>query len=408
MSQTQSFRSDSLTKADRGAFRSFLTEKGISFFKLDSDSCDEFRPRKGITSLVKSGKVRNMYTFNTMIFETSNRLSVFDKVIKEDVPLKGCMLNMISQHNKQFLEKKGICTDYVEAPDNQLFRRAGFGVRDFNKLALSKILEMFPLEFIVRGYIVGSAWKAYSRGESFCGFIFPKGLYEGQKLEKPILTPTTKAENGHDMPVDVSEAVMIVANWISTNNLNIISSDDIEEICRSHPEIAQEIFEISDEAEEYAADIMEYTKVDFDYNDWWDYYEYALEYEQANYYVNAIYQISLNVFKELSEELEKKGILFIDSKFEFGLDEYGNICLGDEVGTPDSSRFAPADIYEKTGKIVSMDKQIVRDYCSQIGFTGDDDQEIPKLPDELWQKVTDTYVHIAELLCGRDAVVKKR
>lgn len=408
MSQTQSFRSDSLTKADRGAFRSFLTEKGISFFKLDSDSCDEFRPRKGITSLVKSGKVRNMYTFNTMIFETSNRLSVFDKVIKEDVPLKGCMLNMISQHNKQFLEKKGICTDYVEAPDNQLFRRAGFGVRDFNKLALSKILEMFPLEFIVRGYIVGSAWKAYSRGESFCGFIFPKGLYEGQKLEKPILTPTTKAENGHDMPVDVSEAVMIVANWISTNNLNIISSDDIEEICRSHPEIAQEIFEISDEAEEYAADIMEYTKVDFDYNDWWDYYEYALEYEQANYYVNAIYQISLNVFKELSEELEKKGILFIDSKFEFGLDEYGNICLGDEVGTPDSSRFAPADIYENTGKIVSMDKQIVRDYCSQMGFTGDEGQEIPELPAELWKKVTDTYVHIAELICGHDEVVRKK
>ena len=406
MSQKQSLRSDFLTKPNQEALKSFLTPKGISSFELDSEHFVEFDNRGGVTSKVKSGKVRNMYAFNVMIFETSNRLSVFDRVIKEDVPLKGCMLNLISQRNKQFLEEKGILTDFVEVPDNQLFRRAGFRVKEFNRLALSKALMMFPLEFIVRGYIVGSAWKAYLKGESYCGFTFPEGLHEGQKLESPILTPTTKAETGHDEPVTFEEAVSIVADWICDNELNLFYSDDIKEICGNHPEVGEEIFEISSDAQEYASEFMEYSLEDFDTDDWWDYYEYALAYSLAKNYVSSIYEISFHAFEELTKKCEEKGILFIDSKFEFGLDENGNICLGDEVGTPDSSRFAPADVYAITGKIVSLDKQIVRDYFSQIGFTGDDDQEIPELPDELWEKVTSTYVRIATLLCGHEAVAR--
>lgn len=397
MSPKTSFRPEWLSQMEQKVFCSFLTENGKRIFGLNTAYQAAPSSAECAFAKIKSGKVRNIYASNFMIFETSNRLSVFDRVVKENVARKGEMLNLISQSNKAFLEEKGIMTDLIDLPipEDQVYTLAGFDEKDFERLAVSKKLQMFPLEFIVRGYITGSAWKAYSKGESYCGITFPKNLKKDDKLETPVLTPTTKAEEGHDEPVKFSEAIKIVADWLYDSGMNIFADVDINEICCSDRYFAEEVFDITRSAEHYAVKSM-----DFDTDGWWKYFEFALTYMEAEFYVKAIYKLSKTAFEELSKKCDEKGILFIDTKFEFGLDRDGNICLGDEVGTPDSSRFASKEIYNETGKIVSMDKQIVRDAFSEVGFTGDEEQDIPVLSDELWEKVTNTYVHIAELLCG--------
>ena len=378
------------------------TENGLSFAKMRSV------PPNAIIHRVSCGKVRNIYAFNGLIFKTSNRLSVFDRVIKENVPKKGSMLNCISQYNKQQLEAKEIVqTDFLPA-SNFLFEAAGFKSHSYNQLSYARKLNMFPLEFIVRGYIVGSAWAAYKKGKGYCGITFPDGLHEGQKLDNPIVTPTTKASSGHDMPVTHDEAVIIIADWLR-NSEYFITAKDIQNCCNDSRDAAHEMFQISLKSTDYAQYVfkqadryVDFPSGIFSSRDLWEYYSYILCYAMAEYYVDTIYFLCLATFDELSKRCEEKGILFIDSKFEFGLDSDGIITLGDEVGTPDSSRFASKEEYDHSGKIVSMDKQIVRDYCKQIGFNGDSNQKIPKLPDSLWEKVTDTYISIAVKLCGNE------
>lgn len=349
-----------------------------------------------ITEIVKTGKVRNIHAFTGLIFETSNRLSVFDRVIKEDVPLKGAMLNCISQHNKMLLNDYGFITDYIPVP-GIFFVSAGFPIGDVSRLCYAEELTMLPFEFIVRGYLVGSAYKAYSKGESYCGFTFPEGLKEGDKLPEPIVTPTTKEENGHDRPVTKEECIEQLAFWLIDNSM-VSDAEEIAECFDS--DFPLFLAEMVDELDTDSYDFADCNASEDD----WEYAKYAIAYQCAKEYVETVYQDSLEAYSILSEHCEKAGIMFIDTKFEFGLNPDNEVVLADEVGTPDSSRFAPIAEYANTGKIISMDKQIVRDYCKSIGFTGDADQPIPEIPDEIWEKVTATYVHIAELICGKKFV----
>lgn len=330
-----------------------------------------------ITDIVHTGKVRNMHAFTGQIFQTTNRLSVFDRVIKEDVPLKGAMLNCISQYNKLFLARQGFLTDYIPVSDG-FYTSAGFAPEVVPTLSYAEILDMLPFEFIVRGYLVGSAYKAYKKGEPYCGFTFPEGLKEGDKLPEPIVTPTTKEETGHDKPVTKQECIEMLADWLLDNQVFLEATDQLDEEAKAFGK------EASEDAEEQ--------------------YEYTLAYHCAKEYIDIAYEVSLDAFDLLSKKCAEAGILFIDTKFEFGLNVDGNLTLADEVGTPDSSRFASAEEYEASGKIVSLDKQIVRDYCSSVGFTGDADQPIPEIPEEIWEKVTKTYVFMAEQLCGEEVV----
>lgn len=399
-------------------------------------SKDDFR--SPITDCIASGKVRNIHVFTGLIFETSNRMSVFDRVIKEDVPLKGAMLNCISQFNKQLLSEKGFVTDYISVPDD-FFKSAGFD--HVGNLCYSACLEMIPIEFVVRGYLVGSAYKAYKNGEPYCGYIFPKVLKEGDKLPKPIVTLTTKEETGHDRPITKKQCIDIVAKWllelgfvansneIATEHQNnydfflslfddVIDQDDLifaEKECDCEDDYDNDYEEDYDDDydDDYEEDYEDNYDDDYDddYEDYREGYRWAkarciLARLIAKEYVEIAYEDCLNAFDFLSKLYEEKGIIFVDTKFEFGIDTNDNIVLADEVGTPDSSQLSPKDVYEKTHKLISLDKQIVRDYCSLIGFNGDESQSVPKLPNELWEQVTATYVHLAEVLCGKELVEK--
>lgn len=374
-------------------------ERGFSLMKkpneairpveaVNSERKTEF-PRKQIAKLVKSGKVRNIHAFNGLIFETSNRLSVFDRVIKEDVPKKGAMLNCINKHNKNILNDLGYKTDDIPV-SNSFFEAVGFdSEEDINRLSYAEALYMLPFEFIVRGYLVGSAYKAYSEGQSYCGITFPDGLKEGDRLPEPVVTVTTKEQNGHDRPITKEECIDYLASYL-LENFNI---QEIDDICRYYNGDYDDTTDANADSDSYT--IM--------YDNNYLHNAYSIACFEAKEFIDEAYDISLKVFSILSQIAEAAGILFIDTKFEFGINGQGDLILADEVGTPDSSRFASAEEYASTGKIVSMDKQIVRDYCTSIGFNGDPDQPIPKIPDEIWERVTETYVHIAELLCGAEA-----
>ncbi len=363
------------------------------------NTCKKSHQRQPITEVVMSGKVRNIHAFTGLVFETSNRLSVFDRVIKEDVPLKGAMLNAISQHNKVFLEDRGIQTDYIGVPDS-FFTTIGFDAKDTGRLCYSKTLEMLPFEFIVRAFLVGSAYKAYKKGESYCGYTFPEGLKEGDRLPEAIVTPTTKESTGHDRPVTKEEAVKILTIWLIENGY----IESVEGLKSIYHEPAERDHFFNDVIPGLDEDSIKYGLESSE--DKWEQAQYSLAHCYTKIYINLAYQESLTIFKLLSDQCEKKGIIFVDTKFEFGLDENSDLILADEVGTPDSSRFASVKGYQETGKLTSMDKQIVRDYCTSIGFNGDADQPIPDVPDDVWKKVTSTYVNIAETICGKKEIKK--
>ena len=198
---------------------------------------------------------------------------------------------------------------------------------------MCKKLEMIPIECIVRGYITGSGWASYKENGTVCGIKLPEGLVESDKLPEPIYTPSTKAEIGdHD------------------ENISFEQSIDVLE--KAFP----------GKGAEYAEKIKEYT---------------------------------IALYKKCAEYALSKGIIIADTKFEFGLDENGNVVLGDEMLTPDSSRFWPLEGYKPGQGQPSYDKQFVRDW---LKANPDSDY---LLPDEVIEKTIEKYEEAFELLTGK-------
>jgi phosphoribosylaminoimidazole-succinocarboxamide synthase len=196
-----------------------------------------------------------------------------------------------------------------------------------------KKLEMLPIECIVRGYITGSGWASYQDNGTVCGIKLPEGLKESDKLPEPIYTPSTKADLGdHDENISYEKSVEILKNIYG------------------------------DKGEEYAAKLRDYT---------------------------------IALYKKCADYALTKGIIIADTKFEFGLDEDGNVVLGDEMLTPDSSRFWPADGYEAGHSQPSFDKQFARDWLTEN--KGKHDWE---LPEDVAQKTIDIYLEGYEKLTG--------
>lgn len=284
-------------------------------------------------SPVKEGKVREVYdNGDSLVIVATDRISAFDVILKNEVTDKGAILTQMSKF------WFGFTSDIV--PNHMISTDAKdmpefFGSEKFNgNSMLCKKLKMLPIECIVRGYITGSGWESYKESGTVCGIKLPEGLKESDKLPEPVYTPTTKADLGdHDEHITFEESVQILDK------------------------------EFPGKGEEYAKKIMDCT---------------------------------IALYKKCAEYALSKGIIIADTKFEFGLDEDGNVVLGDEMLTPDSSRFWPLDGYKPGQGQPSFDKQYVRDWLKANPDSG------YKLPEDVVAKTTGKYKEAFLMLTGRE------
>lgn len=280
---------------------------------------------------VKEGKVREVYdNGDNLIIVATDRISAFDVILKNKVTKKGAILTQMSKFWFDFT--KDIVPNHMISIDAADMPEFFKDEKfDGNSMKCKK-LNMLPVECIVRGYITGSGWESYKENGTVCGIKLPEGLQESQQLPEPVYTPTTKADLGlHDEHITFEESA----------------------------EILEKLY--PGKGKDYAQQIKECT---------------------------------LSLYKKCADYARSKGIIIADTKFEFGLDEKGNVVLGDEMLTPDSSRFWPVEGYEAGKPQPSFDKQFVRDWLKQ------NPESDYLLPEEVVEKTVDKYKEAYELLTG--------
>lgn len=274
------------------------------------------------TSFYK-GKVRDVYTIagKYLVMIASDRISAFDVVLPRGIPYKGQVLNQIAT---KFLDATSdIVPNWkIASPDPNV--------------TIGHYCKPFPVEMIIRGYLTGSSWRTYQAGSrEICGVPVPDGMKEHQKFFRPVITPTTKAETGHDE--DISKEDII--------NKGIISKED------------------------YAL-LEKYT--------------YAL-------------------FERGSEIAAEKGLILVDTKYEFGKKD-GVIYLIDEIHTPDSSRYFYLNGYQerfdKGEQQKQLSKEFVREWLMASGFKGQDGQKIPEMTDDIVDQISGRYIELFEIITG--------
>ena len=280
----------------------------------------------------KSGKVREVYDAgDSIIMVATDRISAFDHILKNEISQKGAILTQMSRFWFDFT--KDILPNHMISVDNEEMPEFFRQPGFLGNSMKCKKLTMIPMECIVRGYLAGSGWESYRESGRVCGIELPTGLKESQKLPEPIFTPSTKAEIGdHDENVSLEQGA----------------------------EVLEKTF--PGKGREYAEKVRDYT---------------------------------LAIYKKCADYAEKRGILIADTKFEFGIDEKGEIVLGDEVLTPDSSRFWPMEGYEAGRPQPSYDKQFVRDWLK--AHPGSD----YRLPQEVIDKTIGKYKEAFEKLTGK-------
>jgi phosphoribosylaminoimidazole-succinocarboxamide synthase len=273
--------------------------------------------------LLARGKVREMYDLgDRILMVASDRISTYDVVHPTPIPDKGRVLTGLSAF---WFGRTGhiVRNHFISATEGvpEEVRGRAMAVRR---------LDMLPVECIVRGYITGSGWKDYQATGAVSGVRLPPNLRESDRLPVPVFTPTTKAETGHDEPVDFDGTV---------------------ELLGGDRGLAERVRDASIGLYRFAAD-------------------HALD----------------------------RGVILADTKFEFGLDADGELVVGDEVLTPDSSRYWPADAYEPGRGQASFDKQFVRDWASASGW--DKAPPAPELPDDVVEGTRARYVEAYERITG--------
>ena len=279
----------------------------------------------------KEGKVREVYDVDdSLIIVATDRISAFDVILKNKVTDKGAILTQMSKFWFDFT--KAVVSNHMISVDVKDMPEF-FQKDEFaGNSMMCKKLEMLPIECIVRGYITGSGWASYQENGTVCGITLPEGLVESDKLPEPIYTPSTKAEIGdHDENISFEQSVEVLEKAYPGKGL------------------------------EYAEKIRDYT---------------------------------IALYKKCADYALTKGIIIADTKFEFGLNENGEVVLGDEMLTPDSSRFWPLEGYKPGQGQPSYDKQFVRDW---LKANPDSDY---LLPDDVIDKTVEKYKEAYELLTG--------
>ncbi len=273
------------------------------------------------------GKVRDVYTINNdlLIMVVTDRISAFDRILPRGIPYKGQILNQIAS---RFLDQ----TEHI-IPNWKM------ATPDPN-VTIGLKCEPLPVEMVIRAYITGSAWRAYEKGRrTISGITLPDGLKANQKLEKPIITPTTKATEGHDQ--EISKEQIIAQGLVS-------------------------------------ADIYEH-----------------------------IEQITYHLFEHGQRYAASRGLILVDTKYEFGLHD-GKVYLIDEVHTPDSSRYWYMDDYEERFAQErpprQLSKEFVRQWLMEHGFMGREGDKMPELTDQVVQSISKRYIELYQQLIGENFV----
>lgn len=276
---------------------------------------------------VYHGKVRDVYTINdsTLVMVATDRISAFDVVLPEGIPYKGQVLNQIAAF---FLDAtRDIVPNWKLATPDPM-------------VTVGERAEAFPVEMIIRGYLAGSAWREYAAGKrEICGVKLPDGMVENQAFPEPIITPTTKAAEGHDENISAEE--IIARGLVSEENYKTMAE-----------------------------------------------------------YTMALYRRGVDM-------AARKGLLLVDTKYEFGLLD-GKVILIDEIHTPDSSRYWYADGYQErlaAGEPQrQLSKEFVRQWLISNGFMGKDGQKVPDMTPEVVNSISERYIELYEHLTGNTFV----
>lgn len=276
---------------------------------------------------VYHGKVRDVYFLDdVLVMVATDRISAFDVILPKGIPYKGQILNQIAS---KFLDATSdICPNWKMATPDPM-------------VTVGRTCKGFPVEMIVRGYLCGSAWRFYKNGgRNLCGNILPDGMKENQKFPVPLITPTTKAEQGeHD--ADISKEEILAKGLVSP--------------------------------EDYAV-LEDYT---------------------------------MKLFLRGTEIAAKKGLILVDTKYEFGKAD-DKIYLIDEIHTPDSSRYFYAQGYEeqfaKGLPQKQLSKEFVREWLMANGFQGQEGQQVPEMTEEVVNGITQRYIELYENITGETFV----
>jgi phosphoribosylaminoimidazole-succinocarboxamide synthase len=270
-----------------------------------------------------TGKVRDVYNIDDkyLVMVVTDRISAFDVVLPKGIPYKGQVLNQIAA---KFMDATAdIVPNWkIASPDPMV--------------TVGHFAEPFKVEMVIRGYLTGHAWREYNSGKrSLSGVPMPEGMVENQKFPEPIITPTTKADAGHDLDISREEII----------GQGIVSADD------------------------YAM-LENYTRL---------------------------------LFERGSGMAAEKGLILVDTKYEFGKKE-GKIYLIDEINTPDSSRYFYAEGYEeklrKGEPQKQLSKEFLRQWLIQNNFQGKAGQVVPEMTDEIVRQVSDRYIELYENITG--------